>query len=61
MMNYVENAPPAKTWTMGVQEDEAGSQVPAATSLTSLVSFQAEGKGFEPSTACAAPDFESGC
>jgi hypothetical protein len=48
-----------KTWTTRGQENEAGSQVLAVTSLTSHGSFPAEGTGVEPSTACAAPDFES--
>ena len=54
-------SPLDKTWTTGGQENEAGSQVLAVTSLTSPGSFEAEGKGFEPSTGCPAPDFESGC
>ena len=54
-------APLAKTWTTGVQENEEGSQVPANSVLASPVSFRAEGKGFEPSTGCPAPDFESSC
>ena len=29
--------------------------------LTEIALLSAEGKGVEPSTACAAPDFESGC
>jgi hypothetical protein len=57
----LRKAPLDKTWTIGGQEDEAGSQVLAVTSLTSPGSFPAEGKGFEPSTGCPAPDFESGC
>ena len=52
-------SPLAKTWTTGVQEKEAGSQVLATASLTSPVSFQAEGKGFEPATPCGAPHFQS--
>jgi hypothetical protein len=49
----------AKTWTTGVQKNEAGSQVLISAALASRGSFQAEGKGFEPSTGCPAPDFES--
>ena len=49
----------AKTWTTGVQGNEAGSQVLGNTSLTSPGSISAEGKGFEPSTGCPAPDFET--
>ena len=48
-----------KTWTTRGQENEAGSQVPAISSLTSPVSFPAEGMGFEPTTPCGASDFES--
>jgi hypothetical protein len=51
----------AKTWTTGVQKKEAGSQVLATASVTSRGSFEAEGKGFEPSTGCRAPGFETGC
>ena len=50
-----------KTWTTRGQENEAGSQVLIVRSLTSPVSFTAEGKGVEPSTGYPAPDFESGC
>ena len=39
--------------------NEAGSQVLAIASLTSPVSFSAEGMGFEPTTPCGASDFES--
>jgi hypothetical protein len=56
----VGKSPLDKTWTTGGQENEACSQVLAVTLLTSPVSFQAEGKGFEPSTGCPAPDFETG-
>ena len=52
-------SPLDKTWTTGGQKNEAGTQVLAIASLTSPMSFQAEGKGFEPSTGCPAPDFES--
>jgi hypothetical protein len=48
-----------RTWTTWGRKNEAGSQVIVVTSLTSPSSFQAEGKGFEPSTGCPAPDFES--
>jgi len=51
--------PLAKTWTTGVQKKEPGSHVLVTASLSSHGSFQAEGKGFEPSTGCPAPDFES--
>ena len=50
-----------RTWTTRRQKNEAGSQVLDWQVLTSPVSSQAEGKGFEPSTGCPAPDFESGC
>jgi hypothetical protein len=39
-----------KTWTTRGQEKTAGPQVLDISPLTSRVSFQAEGKGFEPST-----------
>lgn len=50
-----------KTWTTAGQETQAGSQVLCFSALPSPVSRLAEGKGFEPSTGCPAPDFESGC
>ena len=54
------NATLDKTGTTGGQENEAGSQVLAVSSLTSPVSFQAEGTGFEPATPCGAPHFQCG-
>ena len=54
-------APLDKTWTTRGHRDQMGSQVAEISALTSPGSFSAEGKGVEPSTACAAPDFESGC
>ena len=56
---YHGKLPLDKTWTTGGQENEAGSQVLAIASLTSHVSFRAEGMGFEPTTPCGASDFES--
>jgi len=53
------SSPLAKTWTTGLQKKEPGSQVLVTASLTNHGSFEAEGKGFEPSTGCPAPDFES--
>jgi hypothetical protein len=50
--------PLAKTWTTRGQETKAGPQVLAAAALTGPGFFLAEGKGFEPSTGCPAPDFE---
>ena len=41
-----KNQPLDKTWTTGVQENEAGSQVLDITTLTSLMSFQAKRTGF---------------
>ena len=55
------NPPLDKTWTTWGQENEAGSQVLAISSLTSPVSFPAEGMGFEPTTPCGASDFECAC
>ena len=49
-----------KTGTNAVPENNCGSQAVANQPLTSRVSFEAEGKGFEPSTGFPAPDFESG-
>ncbi len=42
------------------QEDEAGLQVLALTSLTSPNSFLAEGTGIEPATPFGAPHFQCG-
>jgi len=53
-------SPLDRTWTTGVQENEEGPQVLVSQVLASPGSFLAEGKGFEPSTGCPAPDFESG-
>jgi hypothetical protein len=50
-----------KTGTTTRPENNTGSQDAANQQLTSRVSFEAEGRGFEPPTAFAAPDFESGC
>ena len=49
-----------KTWTTAGSENTIGSQALNYSGLTSRVSFQAEGMGFEPTTPCGAPDFESG-
>jgi len=49
-----------RTWTTRGQEKEVGSQVLVSSSLTSPVSFNAEGKGLEPSTGKPAPDSWSG-
>ena len=49
-----------KTWTTWGQENVAGSQVLAVSSLTSTVSFSAEGMGLEPTTPCGAPHFQCG-
>jgi hypothetical protein len=49
-----------KTGTTTSPENSTGSQAVAIQELASEVSFEAEGKGFEPSTGFPAPDFESG-
>jgi hypothetical protein len=48
-----------KTGTTTSPENNTGSQGAAVQQLASRVSFEAEGKGFEPSTGFPAPDFES--
>ncbi len=48
------------SWTRAVPQNRAGSQVLIDKQLASRVSFLAEGMGFEPTTPCGAPDFESG-
>ena len=48
-----------KTWTTQGQENGAGSQVHTFSRLASPGSSPAEGMGFEPTTGCPAPDFES--
>ncbi len=49
-----------KTGTTARAANDSDAQVPAILQLAILVSFRAEGKGFEPSTPFGAPDFESG-
>ena len=46
------------TWRLGAR---GVSQAAANSALTKRRSFQAEGTGLEPATACAATDFESVC
>lgn len=46
--------------TSGGQENNDGSQTAGDSGFASCGSFQAEGMGFEPTTPCGAPDFESG-
>ena len=53
-------SPLDKTWTTRGQENKAGSQVLVFRSLTSPVSFPAEGTGFEPATGFPAPHFQCG-
>jgi hypothetical protein len=50
-----------KTGTNPVPKYKSGSQVAENKPHASHVSLEAEGRGFEPPTAFAAPDFESGC
>ena len=49
-----------KTGTNGCPVLEAISQHHTGKELATARSFEAEGKGVEPSTGCPAPDFESG-
>ena len=49
-----------KTGTTTSPENSTGPQAVAIQQLASRVSFEAEDKGFEPSTGFPAPDFESG-
>ena len=49
-----------KTGTESPSENSQSSQKLTIQALASPKIFQAEGKGFEPSTGCPAPDFESG-
>jgi hypothetical protein len=49
-----------KTGTIMSRQNDSGSQMVEVKPFTSRASFTAEGKGFEPSTGCPAPDFESG-
>ena len=49
-----------KNWTSTGSKNKAGSQALVTKQLASRVSFLAEGMGFEPTTPCGAPDFESG-
>jgi hypothetical protein len=48
-----------KTWTSPGQKNAADSQVFAVKSLTSPISFAAEGTGLEPATPYGAPHFQS--
>ena len=48
------------TETKTCPDNNTGSQAVVMQQLASHVSFEAEGKGFEPSTGFPAPDFESG-
>jgi hypothetical protein len=48
-----------KTGTSTSLENNTSSQAIGDQQLASRVSFEAEGKGFEPSTGFPAPDFES--
>jgi hypothetical protein len=50
----------ANSWPNASWENATGSQALTDLGLASRVSFQAEGMGFEPTTPCGAPDFESG-
>lgn len=49
-----------KTWRNAGSKNEAGSQVLTEKHIASRVCPKAEGMGFEPTTPCGAPDFESG-
>ena len=49
-----------KSWTTAYSENEVGSQPLVSQAVASRVSSEAEGMGFEPTTPCGAPDFESG-
>ena len=49
-----------KTGTTAAPKNSIGSQAVATQPLTSRVSLEAEGMGFEPTTPFGAPDFESG-
>ena len=50
-----------KRGTRGEAANNNGPQTPMYKALASRGSFQAEGKGFEPSTPCGAPTFQAGC
>ena len=56
----IQSATRDKTGTSACQKYTSGSQLQARKQLTNLVYMEAEGMGFEPTTPCGAPDFESG-
>lgn len=49
-----------KTGTSGGQAENCCAQVAETKGFPNAVTFEAEGMGFEPTTPCGAPDFESG-
>jgi hypothetical protein len=55
----IRSATRDKTGTSACQKYTSGPQLQARKQLGNRVSLEAEGMGFEPTTPCGAPDFES--